>query len=280
MPALVLVTEKIGVGSGNIKSAELTQAQAEHQAQGVEPHRVRVNRGDLAVCIDGRPGQFLGPKLAGAFKTVQAAAKAVGYHLSGKALHSHLKELGFNLGAHVDITNQQEDFVNGTGCGANDKEEAVCGNFNANAADLKSTAKSLIELNGVFNEEDYENTALSLTTQDIHELRNIVGEDSVEVLEDDGEGVHGHTEWAVYFNYVEGTTIDRDGYFAETGKKLFVVDMWYIKQLADAMAEGVDAEGQASALYHAMVAYQIGTYITLCDGSHRAIIATPEAQAT
>lgn len=48
--------------------------------------------------------------------------------------------------------------------------------------------------------------------------------------------------------------------------------MWYIKKLANAMATGVDAELQASQLYHAMVDFQVATYIGLCDGSHRAVV--------
>lgn len=278
MPAKLVVTERFGIGFGGITSSEYTQTQAEHEAAEIEQFRVKVLTETLAVCIDGRIGAFLGPKLAGGFKTLQVAAKAVGYRVSGKSLYSLAKKRGFNLGAHVDTSNEEEDFVNGTGCGANDKEEEIARNFNQHASDLEETVKTLINVNSAFNSKTYASIALSLVTEDKNELRSIVGEQFVETLVDDGEGVHGHTEWAVYFNYEDNTTIDRDAYYNATGKKLFVVDMWYIKKLADAMAEGVEAQKQAAELYHAMVAYQVGTYITLCDGSHRGIIATPNKQ--
>ena len=101
-----------------------------------------------------------------------------------------------------------------------------------------------------------------------------VGDELTETLLDDGEGVHGHREMMVVFNYEENTTIDRDAYFKATGKQVFVVDVWYLRKLANYMATGTEAETQASDLYHAMLAYQLATYVTLCDGSHRAAILT------
>lgn len=282
MPAKITITEPFGIGFGAIIAEELTETQAMHEAAEIEQYRVNVETSALAICIDVRFGKFLGPKIAGGFKTLQVAAKAVGYRLSGKRLYDRATERGFNLGAHVDTSNEAEGFINGTGCGANDKETDITINFNQNAKTLKDTIKTLINFNSVFNDSTYEGTVLSLTTEDKNELKDIVGEKSVESLIDDGEGVHGHTEWVVYFNYVDNTTIDRDAYFKATGKKLFVVDMWYLKKLADAMAEGADedVQKQSSDLYHAMVAYQVGTYITLCDGSHRGIIAEPEELAS
>jgi hypothetical protein len=290
MQANLVITEQIGLGVGAITSEELTQEQAEVNAREVSSHEVELEKivdenGNifypaLGVCIDGRTGELLGVKMAGGYKTLQVAAKSVGYDVEGPALFERAKSRGFNLGAHVDSTNRAEGFVNGTGCGANDKEEIIDGLFTEHKASLMATAEALININGKFDGGVYDSTSLTLTTNDKNELRNTVGEASVETLRDDHEGVHGHREWAVYFNYVEGTTIDRDAYFEATGKQVFVVDMWYIKRLADGMAEGIDAEQQASELYHAMVAYQLATYVALCDGKHRAIIATQKQFAT
>lgn len=282
IPVQLLVTDEIGIGFGGITAPELTQAQAEHEAQRITEFRVSVSREDvpirdaLATCFDGRFGQFLGAKLAGAFKTLEVGARAVGYDVSGKELLERAKSRGFKLGAHVDDTNAAADFTEGTGCGANDKEEVIADHFNENKDVLKPTVLTLVNVNSSFDDASFTDMSLAPTTNDIHKLRKTVGENNVETLVDDGEGVHGHTEWIAYFNYQKDTTIDKDAYFKATGKKLFVVDMWYIKELADAMAEGIDAEQQAADMYQAMVAFQLGTYITLCDGKHRAVIAQDE----
>lgn len=278
-PVSFAITDPIGMGFGDITAPELTLNQVEHGAHQISQFRVSVTKEGvpikdaLAICIDGRFGAFLGAKLAGGFKTLEIGARVVGYDLSGEELLARARDRGFNLGAHVDDTNEANGFVNGTGCGANDKEAVIAENYNQHKAELKPTVEALVNTNANFNEAGFEVLTLSSTTDDVHKLRHTVGEDNVETLVDDGEGVHGHTEWTVYFNFQHGTTIDRDAYFQATGKKIFVVDMWYIKDLADAMA---DSPQQATDMYQAMVAFQVGTYITLCDGTHRAIIATDE----
>jgi hypothetical protein len=87
------------------------------------------------------------------------------------------------------------------------------------------------------------------------------------VLEADNSPTHGHTEIALVVNNIEDTTIDRDGFFKQTGNQLFKLDMWYLKLAAKAMASGPHAEQQYSSLLNAMVAYQVATYIKLCNGS-------------
>ena len=276
VPVNISVTEEFGIGFGGITAPEKTQAQAEHEAQSVAQYIVSVPKEAVAVCIDGRWGRILGAKLAGGYKTLAVAAKSIGYRLAGKALHEHAKSRGFNLGAHVDDTNEAVGFENGTGCGANDQEEKIDKLFSEHKESLMGFAKTLISVNGEFKENHFKELVLLKTTEDKNELRNTV--DDVETLHDDGEGVHGHTEWAVLFNFIENTTLDRDAYISATGKKVFVVDMWYIKSLADDMAEGIDLVEQASKFYNAMVAYQLATYIALCDGKHRGIIATSDQE--
>jgi hypothetical protein len=111
---------------------------------------------------------------------------------------------------------------------------------------------------------------------DSREALNMIGQgegSNVEVLE--GK----HAESLVVFNYVEGKTVDRDRLVAETGKQVFVVDMWYIDTLATALAQGrPDAVAMRSKLKHAMTAFQVSTYLTLCDGSHRPVIVKAQEQ--
>jgi hypothetical protein len=272
------ITDEIGIGFGSITAPVLTSQQAQMDADEIKTYIVATNIGDPGICIDGRRSVFngvIGPKLAGGFKSLMVGAKSIGYRLSGKALHDEAKKQGFNLTAHVDSANAASGFVGGTGCGANDKEKTITQLFNDNKNALEPTVKALVGGDG-YDQGFFGDLKLVHSTDDTNELKDIVGEENTEVLEATDEGVHGHQEWAVYFNYVEGTTIDRDAYFNATGKQVFVVDMWYIKKLADAMGE---TEVQASELYHAMVAYQVATYIGLCDGTHRAIIATQKVGA-
>ncbi len=76
----------------------------------------------------------------------------------------------------------------------------------------------------------------------------------------------------VIFNNIPNSTIDRDALVKDTNKQVFIVDLWYIKELANRLATGPNAVQQAKQLHHAMVTYQVATYITLCDGSHRAAV--------
>ena len=74
--------------------------------------------------------------------------------------------------------------------------------------------------------------------------------------------------------------MDRDSLVQETGKQVFTIDMWYIDTLARAMAQGrPDAPVMFEKLRHAMAAFQVATYLTLCDGTHHPVIVTePQAQ--
>ena len=278
MPASIIVTEQIGLGFGGIAAPEMTQDQAEAEAREVATFRKNIDWRNPAVCIDGRTvflleGQEplpLGAHIAGAIETPLVAAKAVGYHLEGEELVDSLKSKGFTLGAHVDTGNRDQEFANGTGCGACDKCDGNCGLFAKYKTELEATVSTL--LGDDFNKTSYDKLVLSTVSDDKDHARNLAGEENTETLTDDGEGVHGHRESMVIFNYEENTTIDRDAYFAETGKQVFVVDVWYLKKLADAMATGTNAESQSKDLYQAMVAFQVATYIGLCDGSHRAAV--------
>ncbi len=278
MPAHITITEKIGIGFGAIGAPDMSPEQAETETAEVANFRKAIEWRNPAVCIDGRiladlrKALPLGAHIAGGAETLLVAAKSVGYHLEGSALLTAAKEKGFILGGHDADTNKADNYSNGTGCGACDKCDGNCGLFAQHQTAVEPMMQSL--LGGDYDKELFDTLQLKPVTNN---LKQFVSEDLIETLHDDGEGVHGHREFMVIFNYEEDTTIDRDAYFQATGKQVFVVDMWYIKRLADVMATGVDAERQASELYHAMTAFQVATYLGLCDGEHRAAILQAQA---
>ena len=81
-----------------------------------------------------------------------------------------------------------------------------------------------------------------------------------------------HAELHVIFSEIESTTQDRDSYLLNSGKQAFCVNLWYVDMLARALAAGPNGDSQYHSLKHAMVAFQVGTYLRLCDGSPRAIL--------
>ncbi|MDQ3064798.1 MAG: hypothetical protein M3Q36_00830 [bacterium] len=273
MSADIVVTDAIGLGFGAIES----QISGEQEARDLAAQAVELRRdvtiADIAICIDGRSGEFFGPHVAGGAMTLLVGADAAGHPYRGTRMLEYASSQGFNLGAHCDDTNKSAGFVGGTGCGANDKMPEIGINFSANKESLGEVVQSLMQSD--FDEEVYSTLHLPETDSsewDKNFLRNAVGEEKTETLHDDGEGVHGHKEQLVIFNFKQNSTIDRDAFVKATGKQIFVVDVWYIKELANRLSVGADSDSQSKIMYHAMMAYQAATYITLCNGSHRAVV--------
>jgi hypothetical protein len=126
---------------------------------------------------------------------------------------------------------------------------------------------------GYVGKETIQNRTKDYNSRDaLNEVATRAEGRNVEVLEG------GHEELVVVFNYKRGYTIDRDAFVKDTDKQVFVVDMWYIDELADTMAVGPEAVEMRERLRHAMVAFQIATYLELCDGSHRPVILKPQEQ--
>lgn len=285
MPVEVTVLDKIGIGFGSISAPEMSQLDAETEAREAATFLKKIDWRSPAVCIDGRhlaEGEQalpLGSHLAGAVETPLVAAKSIEYKLQGAELVAFLKGEGFTLGAHDADSNKANNYENGSGCGACDKCEGNCGLYAENKEKVEGTVAALTGPD--FSKEAFDTVSLAPFTDSVHA---IVGEELVETLHDDHEGVHGHHERMVVFNYVEDTTIDRDAYIDATtseefpnGKQLFVVDMWYLKKLAHAMSP--EDTRQAAELYHAMTAFQVATYLGLCDGKHRAVVIQPKQAA-
>lgn len=309
----ITIGEPLSKGDGHISAAGFDYRQSVELGNTInDRYLVDVDPDAPACCIDGRcalhtmagEGTALGvgPHISGGplFTAFGAAELVPGYYgdKSAAASLGRLEEVkatllaaNIKLGAHVSegaVRNGFKNPVTGasqTGCGLNDGFKDVMDkpaaekqfvddttallmgtSFNADA--MRFNAKGDIE-NRVSDYDPYKalNTFLG-------EERNYGG---VEVL----GGEHG--EKLVVFNYHEGKTVDRDALVRDTGKQVFIVDMWYLDKLATAMAAGrpdaVDTPagpGMITRLTHAMVAFQVATYLALCDGSHRPVILKPE----
>ena len=270
----ILVTEAIGAGAGAIEGAKLTQEAAENEAATAAEYLTRIDTQAPAVCIDGRPladGESeiaLGAHISGGAESILTVATSLALPVQGKMLVEGLAERGYTLGAHDADSNKAAHYETGTGCGAHDKNSLASELFNENRDAVEGTVRAL--MGDDFDDALYAETRLSPSTD---ALRDVVATENIETLHDDHQGVHGHQERMVLFNYVEGTTIDREAYVEETGKQAFVVDMWYLKDIAHEVAE-LSAEAGSdvdpAAVYHGLTAFQVGVYLALCDGSHRA----------
>jgi hypothetical protein len=284
-------------GVGSIHS-ELNQEQAEALERKVPDFLRSVSENAKGCCIDGRScgnclnGQptELGPKLAGGpLMSAYVAAEMTGWFADDAGdtrarLHiikDKLEAEGIIAGAHVDEKAMSNGFVNpdtghaATGCGADDKAEAIVQTVYDNPELVYALASTV--LGGRFNENSMqfmsrEMAATAFTDWDPRIALDVARTEdggNVEAL------VGAHKEALVIFNYNEGTTFDRDAFEAATAQQAFCVDMWYVRTVAEALATGPNAVLQAVELEHAMVAYQIGTYLTLCDGSQRALLVAP-----
>jgi hypothetical protein len=289
------LTEPLAVGTGNIHT-DATQEQAEQLVEETTAYLKRVAEDAAGCCIDGRfcvhrlngEKAILGPSVAGGpLITAYAAAELSGWFGDSnntpleeklRSVKSVLEAGGIVLGAHIDTGAQAVNFVDPetgklkTGCGADDKAPAIIDAVYDNPETVHGLSSTLLGAR-------YQESSMTLVDRD--SIRRTFQEwDPVLALEatktPDGGNVEvldkGHEEALVVFNYVENTTVDRDALVAATGKQVFCIDMWYIDKLASAMASGPNAAEQESQLRHAMVAYQVGTYLTLCDGSQRALL--------
>jgi hypothetical protein len=287
-------TEPLAVGTGNIHT-DVTQEQAERLVSQVEVYLKQVAEDAPGCCIDGRkckhnldgsPAELRPSVAGGPLITAYAAAELVGWF--GEDDDSTLEERldvvknvletnGVKLGAHVDEKAVANDYKNpetgakATGCGADDKAPAIIAAIYDNDETVQKLTGAVLP---TFDEKAMAFTSKEKVTarfaswdpKMVLDASTSEDRDNVEVLE------KSHEEALVVFNYVEGTTIDRDALVEATGRQVFCVDMWYINKLARALASGPDPDEQYVRLQHAMTAYQIGTYLSLCDGTQRAVL--------
>jgi len=304
----VIVGEPLGKGTGAISAEGFSEPEAHELAHKIGDEFL-VDAAGPGCCIDGRNCVHTmgetepepGPSVAGgpAITAYAAAEMVPGYfgkqsaETSEGRLHevaSTLRAGQIRLGAHVSAGAVQNHFrkpaadgslteASQTGCGASDEFKAIVAKPSEEAEFVRGTTALL--LGDAYKPEHaaYLDKKALLERVDSYDSRTTLDA----IAENEGENVEvlqgKHAEVLVVFNYVEGKTVDRDRLVAETGKQVFVVDMWYIDKLANAMAQGrPDAVEMESKLKHAMTAFQVATYLALCDGSHRPAILKAQEQ--
>lgn len=300
---VVTVGDPIGVGDGLIHAEGMEHEEnAQAVAEAVKRHVVSVSEDAPSSCIDGRQcvscmdGEKSEPRpgvAGGGLISAYAAAELVGWFSNDettseqrlKIVLDQLNEQGIITGAHCDTAALDSEFVNEigaskTGCGADDNLPRILQTMYSQRSAIDSFTYAILgdQSDAEISYVDAQTLASRHEDWDPKKMLDHVGEEAgphgIEIL-DSGDGTvpnHGHGELAAVFNDAEGTTVDRDSLFAETGIQVFDVDVWYLRTLARAMATGPDAESQEADLLQAMVSYQVATYLTLCDGTQRPII--------
>jgi hypothetical protein len=303
----VQVLEIIGAGEGSISAGELSDSTAHEMAEAARARLVRVSPEAPSCCIDGRCAECTlegsdaatepRPSVAGgADVTAYAAAELSGYFSVQDSRSSSeklaeidikLRKQGLNPGAHCDEAAVANGFTDPadiqrarTGCGAGDKLSNIIKKFYDMPEPIATYTSALLGVSYDANAKLPEQALVQRRTSqwDPRAVIDVTSSASagrnVEVLQGD------HSELLVVFNFVSDSTVDRDALVQETGKQVFVVDMWYIDKLATALAAGRhDAEELEPKLRQYMVGYQIATYLTLCDGTQRPVLFTPAVAA-
>lgn len=297
------ITPELGVGFGKIKAEKMTDSSAREFAEQVTRNLVVVDLDAPSNCIDGRKsvGLISGdisevrPSLAGgagvscwianellSADSIVLDTPDVSYANTFKVLETK----GKKVGGHCDSAAFKNSFEEGkTGCGAADRAKDIVSNIPNEPDFVSSTTKALLgqsydasSMKKIVNGASI--LAAKQRLEDWHGadmLRPVKHDHSrTEILAAEHNETHGHSEQAVIFNYLPNTSFDRDQFVETTGKQAFAVDMWYIKELATTL--GNNSPQKTKEYLHALTAYQVATYITLCNGSHRAIILN-KAQA-
>lgn len=295
------VGDQINAGHGSINGGEWTEERSEVIKNGIEQNLVTVSPEAPGCCIDGRActgcmnGEQTEPRhkvAGGPLVTAFAAAEATSWFdddtSSSKErlerVNRLLKANNINTGAHCDeaaVAVQFEDPSTKqpkTGCGANDKLPRIVALFDTESATVHTLTAALL------GDEFQENSMAFETAETLSkrtdewcptDVIDVIGMQdsgkSIEVLKADDTPTQGHREAAVVVIYKEDVTLDRDAFTEQTGEQVFVINMPYIKKMANALAGGPHATQQSSELQHAMVAYQVATYLELCDGSQHLI---------
>lgn len=299
--ALVMINiqQRVGFGDGLIHSPEQSIDEiTEFAEQLVRRYLKKVYSDAPGQCIDGRycvrtiagTPTRLGPRcVGGALQSAFGAAELTpDYYggLSSKDVTERASEIGkllsargIAIGGHTTEIARSNGYINPknnkvqTGCGAAEiHPDALRRIASLDENVLKTTAVLVnvdkVNTNNVISEEVAKARTQNYSPRKMFSIVESQNRGrSAEVLR--GE----HEERAVVFNWVRGTTIDRDTLFEETGQEVFVIDMWYLSDIADALTEGrPDADTMRETIYHNLVAYQLGVYAALCDGSQPVIM--------
>ncbi len=305
MPTEFTVTAPapIGYGEGAIHT-DVTQEECERLVTEVEKYLKRVAEDAPGCCFDGRlctrhldgSAPDLRPSVAGGpLVSAYIAAELSGWFEPDAPediesrigiVKQKLEDEGIVLGAHVDeaavaASFRKPDGSVRTGCGANDKAAVI-------VKTILDPGSAVDTLSGGAMGKDYDASAINRNSSEellkrfgawnpeaaLRESSSDNGR-TVEVLQSDDTPTAGHRESLAFFNQIDNTTFDRDGFVTDTGEQAFGIDMWYVRKLCKALAGGPNATEQYSKLYSAMTAFQTGTYLVLCDGTQRAATIEP-----
>jgi len=291
------VIERIGFGKGQLHALDQSAAELEQFGETLTSSFLKkVTAGAAGCCMDGRicnhtvagTAPTLGPKCAGGpLQTAFAAAEVIeGYygHKSGASSSERIVEVGeiltvqgIMIGGHTTDGAVANHFINPktgqeqTGCGAEEKHPASTQAIVKRDTNVVKTADLLLgahqELQTVTSETltarnaDYSPKAM------LEVVRAQNGGKNTEVLEG------SHEELVIVWNKVRGYTIDRDELIRQSGKEVFIIDAWYIEDIAKAMAiDHLDASEMYKKVLRAAVEYQLATYGELGDGSHPVLV--------
>ncbi len=299
----IQVMPEFGYGDGKLHAEKMTNEGLQDFANDMKDnYLVPVSKDAPCVCIDGRPcactvagtEPVVGPKVAGgAEQTAFAAAELTPFYYGDTIaddardraveVGTLLAAKGIVIGGHTTTGARENGYkdpstgAEQTGCGAAEKHVLATERI----ADVDETIFEMTnQILGLQKRPDSHVVAAS----EMKKRNTSYGPKmmlDIEIAQDDGkstevlEGPHG--ECAIVLNWVDGTTIDRDAMQRETGKEVFVIDVWYLEKLADAMSEGrPDATEMRTKLLYNMTAFQLGVYAELGDGSHPVIVYTEE----
>jgi hypothetical protein len=289
-----LLGTNAAAASGTITGGQLDDRAANELLSAVTKNIVVVATDAPSRCIDGRPcvqtvaggAPEPRPALAGGALVSGYAAALLTDWFGNEAsqvdqlaqAHAVLTGAGLRAGTHCDehaFAGQYFDAAKhktATGCGADDRLAEILQKLQDEPRAVQALAASL--LGDKYRAELLPSRAVAVDTWDPKLIIDEVADNaSIEILASPADTPnHGHTECAVVFNYVSNRTLDRDAFVAASGKQVFSVDMWYLDKVAYALAAGANSHVPYEKLQHAMVAYQVATYLTLCDGSQRLIV--------
>jgi len=302
MPS-IRILEPINAGIGKISAGDISDKEIITAAKQIKNCLSNVSPMAPSCCIDGRYSEGTlantaeivesRPSVAGgADVTAYAAAEMTGIWFKPSSKRSAkgrlldidtlLREQGVIPGAHSDENAIEDNFKNRKtglskiGCGTSDNFIDIL-NRPYDAFDIIDKYSAMLMSNKfdqkymkiIANDKLQETVKKWDPINTLHIVTKASSGKSVEISRG------SNTEVIIIFNFVKDTTLDRYKFLSKANVKAFVVDMWYIDKIANAMAASRPNSIEVfNKLKHAMVAFQLATYLTLCDGTQRPVILT------
>lgn len=301
--ANIRIFEPIGAGTGKINAGIISSKKIRDATNEIKSCLANISPTTPSCCIDGRynigtlaelNSDPVNPRPAvagGADLTAYAAAQMIGDWFTSNTKQTSKQQLSFIdellcakdvvPGAHTDEMAVENKFKNSkkapiTGCSTIDNFANILNNVHKNPEIISSYTNMLMGKKFNPRHMDFvdkkhnQGNGKDWNPIDVLDLASkTAGGKNVEILQG------SHSEVFIIFNFIKDVTLDRFAFSSKTDIQAFVIDMWYIDKLAYAMASISNNQTEMfSRLKHAMIAFQIATYLTLCDGTQRPIILT------